>query len=437
MKLSLFTLLPLAMATAVCQTAYAAQRSGFIEDSSLSLTNRNFYFHRNNLNNQGRQNYREEWSHGLILEYRSGYTEGLVGFGIDTYAQQGIKLDSGRGRAGSGLLPIDSGGRAEDNYSEAGGAIKLRLSNSELKYGNQTPLNPVFGAGGARLFTSHANGVQLTSSEWQGLQIDAGHFTSGNDGASSNDDGALKALYAGVETRSVDYIGGTYAPYQNLSVSLYTSKFSDIWRQYYANAKYNHALGNDQALSLDINLYRTRDHGQSLAGQIDNNTWSVAASYALGAHRFTIARQQVDGDEPFDYLGFDQQPGGSIFLANSVQIVDFNAPNERSWQLRYDLDMTSFAIAGLHLMARYVKGDQIDDSRYDGGLHAAYGRYGQDGKRWERNLEARYVVQEGKAKDLSLRVRHSSLRSTEQIAKADTADNNELRVIVEYPLSIF
>jgi imipenem/basic amino acid-specific outer membrane pore len=437
MKLSLWPALPLAITSCLGQVAHAAPDNGFVEDSSLTLTHRNFYFYRNNLNNPGGQNYREEWAHGLMLDYRSGYTQGIVGFGVDAYAQLGLKLDSGRGRTGTGLLPVDSDGRAEDEYSEAGGALKARISKTELKYGNLTPLNPVFGTGSARLFTTYANGFQLTSNELKGLQLDAGHFTSGNDSASTNDDGALKALYAGVETRSVDYLGGSYALSDQLSVSLYGSQFADIWRQYYANANYSYALSENQSLNLDFNLYRTNDYGQRLAGKIDNTTWSLAAAYKVGAHRLTLAYQRVDGDEPFDYLGFDQQPGTSIFLANSVQILDFNAPNERSRQLRYDLDMAPFGVPGLSFMSRYVSGDHIDDSHYDGGPNGAYGRYGSDGKRWERDIEARYVVQEGKAKDLSIRVRQASIRSTAQVARADTTDNNEVRVIIEYPLNIF
>src|SRR6218665_4032474 len=72
------------------------------KDQNLTLTNRNFYFYRNNLNNPGGQNYRDEWAHGIMLDYRSGYTQGTVGFGVDAYAQLGIKLDSGKGRTGTG-----------------------------------------------------------------------------------------------------------------------------------------------------------------------------------------------------------------------------------------------------------------------------------------------------------------------------------------------
>ncbi|HAW61379.1 MAG TPA: outer membrane porin, OprD family, partial [Pseudomonas sp.] len=50
---------------------------------------------------------------------------------------------------------------------------------------------------------------------------------------------------------------------------------------------------------------------------------------------------------------------------------------------------------------------------------------------WERDVEARYVVQTGSFKDLSLRVRQATTRAT-----AFESDLNEVRFIAEYPLSI-
>ncbi|BCD89096.1 hypothetical protein PSm6_55030 [Pseudomonas solani] len=88
-------------------------------------------------------------------------------------------------------------------------------------------------------------------------------------------------------------------------------------------------------------------------------------------------------------------------------------------------------------MTRYISSDGIDDSHYRGGAHAAYGRYGDDGQRWERDIEVRYVVPSGKARDLSLRQRQATLRSSQQVAKADTVDSDEVRLIIEYSLSIF
>lgn len=426
-------LLGLALAGSLAPYAQA----DLVEDSHLTLNTINFFFYRNNLNNPDGQNYRKEWAQGLSLNFSSGYTAGPIGVGVDAYAQLGIRLDSGKGTSGTGLLPIGDDGRAQAEYSEAGGAVKARLSQTVLKFGNLTPMNPVFGTGSARLFTMQANGFQLTSDDLAGLHLDAGHFTSGNDGASTNDSGSIKALFAGVDARSVDYVGGQYTFSDRFSVSLYGSRFADIWQQYYGNANYRWPLADTQSLGLDLNVYRTTDYGKRLAGEIDNTTWSLATRYQNGPHGITLAYQQVDGDEPFDYLGFDQQPGTSIYLANSVQVVDFNAPNERSWQLRYDLDLATFGVPGLSFMTRYISSDGIDDSHYRGGAHAAYGRYGDDGQRWERDIEVRYVVPSGKARDLSLRLRQATLRSSQQVAKADTVDNDEVRLIIEYPLSIF
>ncbi|MNN36408.1 Porin D precursor [compost metagenome] len=54
-----------------------------------------------------------------------------------------------------------------------------------------------------------------------------------------------------------------------------------------------------------------------------------------------------------------------------------------------------------------------------------------DQKRWERDIEVKYVVQSGSMKDLSLRLRQATTRAT-----AFESDLDEVRVIVEYPLAI-
>ncbi len=442
MKLNLSSVCPLLFVGVASPVLMAAEgpTEGFLSAATLTLNQRNFYFHRNLLNNPGGQNYREEWAHGFMLDFASGYTPGTVKFGVDAYAQLGLKLDSGRGRSGTNLMPVDSDGRAEDDFSEAGAALKAKVSDTELKYGSLTPMNPVFGTGNARLFTSTATGFQLTSREIDDLTLDAGHFTAGSAGSSTSADGPLTALYTyGVETRAADYLGAAYAGGNGTSLSFYASRFEDIWKQYYANLGHVFQLSRQDTLGLDFNIYRTTEEGGQKAGAIDNTTWSLSSRYSHGPHSLTLAYQRVHGDEPFDYLGFGFEPGTSIWLANSVQIVDFNAPNERSWQLRYDLDMAAFGVPGLSFMSRYVSGDQIDDSHYDGGPNGgqgAYGNYGTGGKRWERDIELRYVVQGGPAKDLSVRLRQATLRSSAQVAAIDTADNNEIRVILDYPLSL-
>lgn len=427
--------LALAVTAASAQLAVASEQSeatGFADGGKLTLLNKNYYFARDNHAPGAAQSRREEWAHGLLLAYQSGFTQGTVGFGVDLHAAGAVKLDSGRGTSGTGLLPVDSDGRAADNFGFAGGAVKVRVSNTTLKYGDLTPTAPVFSPGTGRIFASTATGFQLTSNEIDQLTVDAGYFTSIRDrNRSLNHDGEITLVYAGaIDSETVSYLGGTYQLTDSLSATLYGSKYEDVWTQYYGNLNYALPLSEGQALSLDFNVYDTRDEGSSLAGDINTTAWSLAAGYSIGAHTFTLAHQQVNGNSPMDYISMDgTNAGDSIYLANSSQWSDFNAPGEKSVQARYDLNMTAYGVPGLNLMARYIKGD-INGAGVDpDGAYAYYAGAAGKGKEWERDLEAKYVVQEGDLKDLSLRVRYAT-------ARGFAGDIDELRVITEYPLDI-
>ena len=439
MQVMKWSVIALAVAAGTTQMAFASSQSeskGFVEDSSLTIKNRNYYFNRDQRNggsNAGGLNgYREEWAHGIMADYASGFTQGTVGFGADAYGFLGLKLDSGKGRRGSGLLPIGSDGRAQDDYSEAGGSVKVRVSDSTLKYGEMYSAAPVFDTGDSRLLPETATGLSLQSTDIAGLSLDAGHFTALNRQNSTNSDGGLGASYGGGNADSIDFVGGWFSANDNLSFGLFASEAEDFWNQYYGNANLNLPISEGQALNFDFNVYKTKDTGSEALGEIDNTIMSLAAAYSMGAHKLTLTHQRVNGDTPFDYIG-----GDSVWVANSVQYSDFNGPGERSYQARYDLNMAEFGVPGLTFMARYITGDDIDGTKADlGGAYfsATNGfAYGANGKHWERDLEAKYVVQSGAAKDLSVRVRNAVHRANDDQGEGDI---NEVRVIVEYPLSV-
>jgi imipenem/basic amino acid-specific outer membrane pore len=151
------------------------------------------------------------------------------------------------------------------------------------------------------------------------------------------------------------------------------------------------------------------------------------STYAQGPHSFSLGYQKVDGDTPFDYV-----TRGAIFISNAVQMSDFNAPNEQSWQARYDLAMKQWGIPGLVLSAAYIRGSQIDGSHVDPRGGYAYLGYGEGGRHWERDLEARYVVQDGKAKGTSFSLRHNLHRGNTAQAELD---GEQIRLAVEYPIT--
>ncbi|CDF82741.1 Porin D [Pseudomonas knackmussii B13] len=439
MKVMKWSAIALAISAATSQLAMAdafvsdqASSKGFIEDSSLNFLVRNYYFNRNNKNGARDQ---RDWSQGFWGNYSSGFTQGTVGFGVDAFGYLGLKLDGGKGYGATQNLPVGDDGEKQDSYGKAGGAIKIRVSKTELKAGDMQPTAPVFAVGGTRLLPQTASGIALMSSEIQGLDVEGGHYYSGTSQDSTNRDGTIWANYAGVEAKSADFIGGKYAFNDQFSASLYGAKLEDIWNQYYVNLNYTLPIADKQSLGFDVNYYNTKDEGKSLAGDITNNTFSLAAAYTLSAHTFTLAFQKVNGNTPFDYIGIgDNNRGGdSIFLANSVQYSDFNGPGEKSWQARYDLNMAEYGVPGLTFMTRYINGKDIDGTKIDPtSPYANYG-YGPDGEHHETNVEAKYVVQSGPAKDLSFRVRQAWHRANSDQAEGDI---DEFRLIVDYPLSV-
>jgi imipenem/basic amino acid-specific outer membrane pore len=443
-----WNLVALAVSVGSSQMALAAavesqsEASGFVEGSSLSLDLKNYYFNRDGKNGGATQ---KDWTQGVLGNFTSGYTQGTVGVGVDAFGYWALRLDGGAGTSGTGNMAVRNDGSPEDEFGTAGAAIKLRVSKTELKFGDMQPSAPVFGAGGTRLIPQTATGFQLLSSEIDGLDLDAGHFTSGNGVTTTNGRHGLNASYASygdaglIDANAVNYVGGKYIVSDALNVSLYGSEFEDVWRQYYGNANYTLPFSADQSLVLDFNLYRTTDEGKAEAGSINNTTWSAQAAYSfLAAHTVTVAFQKVHGDTPFDYVSFgDNGPGDtgdSVFLNNSVQYSDFNGPGEESWQVRYDLNLATYGVPGLSFMTRYVSGDNIDGTKMaEDSPYRGYG-YGADGKHHETDVEAKYVVQNGPIKDMSFRMRQSFHRGNTDQAEGD---NNELRLIVDYPISVF
>ena len=428
---------PLALADSAQSRA-----NGFIEDSTWSVLNRTVYDnreYRHGASNSGARNaykprnerngYAEEWAYGLMGTLQSGFTQGLIGVGVDAHAYLGVKLDSGGGRAGKArLLGLDNDGYPKDDFSRGGAALKLRLSDTVLAYGEQRVKTPVFSSSDSRLLPETATGVFLTSNEFNALKMVAGHFTESTDrNASSHNQGFVVNYSNAVKGDAFDLAGMVYTPSKNLSASLYSSRYQDTWNQQYLGATFSQAIDENRSLSLNFNLYRTTDEGKALSGNIDNTTWSLLSTYAQGPHSFSLGYQKVHGDTPFDYV-----TRGAIFITNAVQLSDFNAPNEQSWQARYDLAMTPWGMPGLVLSAAYVRGSQIDGSHVDPRGGYAYLGYGKGGKHWERDLEARYVVQGGTAKGTIVSLRHNMHRGNTAQAELDT---DQIRLAIEYPLT--
>ena len=434
--------LSLAIFSACCAlstSSYAEEdkKEGFIEGSSFDILNRTYYFNRDDRNGAdapGGAGYSETLAHGIIANFKSGYTQGTVGVGVDAFAMIGINLDTGRGRNGGqssfSMMPVDNNGDTRNAYTKVGGAVKAKAFDTELKIGDVFPTTPVVHFGDSRVLPSSFKGFTLENNSLDKLHLQGGRLHAMSTPNSTSMSEKFTTFYEGtVNSPWLAYLGGDYDVNDNISVSVYGSRLKDAWDQYYFGTALNQPLTDGVNLIAGFNYYNVQDEGKKLLGELNNNIWSAKLGLQFGAHTVTVSHQRNNGDDDFDYL----YQTDSIFLDNSIQYTDFNSPKERSWMVRYDLDMEPYGIPGLSFMTRYGKGTDADYSN----ANYVYMRRDENGnpltnqKRWERDIEVKYIVQSGSFKDTSFRIRQANTRAT-----AYESDLDEFRVIVEYPLSI-
>ncbi|WP_339412954.1 OprD family porin [Pseudomonas sp. EA_35y_Pfl2_R5] len=400
---------------------------GFIEGSSLNVLLRNAYISRDY--KDGRED-KAEWGQAAIGTFSSGFTQGTVGVGVDAFGLYALRLDGGKGRTGAQGIDFfkkGNSGSAADDLSKSGAAVKFRLSSTTLTYGDQMPALPVLSYHNGRLLPESYTGTLITSKEIKGLELNAGRFTAqSRKSAQGRDSGGLK---------SINVLGGSYQFTEQFTAAAYASDVENVLKKQYVNANYVFPTDQDQSLTLDFNGYRTKLEDsyvrQSGATGDDNKIWSLAATYVKGPHSFIIAHQRSSGDSNLGYAfsGYQKDQGrvgdggNTIYLANSFW-SDFNAEDERSWQLGYGLDFSTFGIPGLSYSVAYVRGDNITTSTSEGGT--------------EREIfnQFKYVVQSGTAKDLSVKLRSSVLRVSKKSSEYNVS-GNEVRVFVDYPINVF
>jgi hypothetical protein len=393
----------------------AASDTGFIDGSTASLQLRNFFINRSYSNEGNAQNKSQEWTQSFIFNYRSGFTEGPVGFGVDVLGKWALKLDGGRGTTGT-IIPVRDDGRPADDFGRLGGAAKMRISKTELKYGEFMVDTPVFASDDGRAIPQTFEGGLVTSREVDGLILSAGRF---NRSAARNDDSMEKLTLNQVSGSTGDHFtvaGGDYSlNNKRTTLRAWYGELEDVYNQKYLAVYHNQAITDQLALSAKVQYFWGDEAGSAKAGGVNNKTFSSMFSVLYGAHTFSLGLQKVDGDNGWFKVGNN----AAGILVNDTFNNSYDNPHEKSWQLRYDINMAPYGVPGLSFMTRYLKGTNVKTSQVD------------DGSEYGRESEVAYVVQSGTFKDLSMRWRQSTIRRD-----FGTNEYNENRVIVNYPISL-
>ena len=390
----------------------AAQAAGFVDDAKVNLNLRNYYINRNFVDDSA-QNYAEEWTQNFILDAKSGFTEGTVGFGLDALGLLSIKLDGGRGTAGTQLLPVHDDGRPADDWGRLAVAGKARVSKTELKVGEWMPVLPILRSDDGRSLPQTFRGGQVTSQEIAGLNLYGGQFRQN----SPRNDGSMEDMsFAGGASDRFNFAGGEYTFNDTRTlVGVWYAELEDVYQQRFFNLVHSQPVG-DWVLGANLGYFIGEEDGSALAGDLDNKTAYGLFSAKYGSSTFYVGLQDLSGDSA--WMRVNGTSGGT--LANDSFNNSYDNAEERSWQVRHDFNFAGLGVPGLTLMNRYISGDNV----HVGGI--------DDGEEWGRESELAYVVQSGPLKSLGIKWRNSSLRKDWDGAKSF----DENRLIFNFPLGI-
>lgn len=431
----------LATAGSILMAAPSLATAAFIEDSTANLGFRNLYMNQDTRHNDNTKanKTKEEWAQAIMLDYKSGFTEGTVGFGIDIYAATGIKLDSGPNRTPD-MFPQDTRHNANNDkrsvgsFGKLGGTAKVKVSESVLHVGTLMPRLPILQSNlEGRLLPQVFTGGMVTSNEIEGLTAVLGHIDRVNQRSSSDHERLqMNSQRKGITSRktnkaiadepnklktsnSFDFANLNYKWDDSLTTGYSFARLQDLYKQHMVNAVHLLPLGDKRSLKTDVRLSRSTSDGDY---RVDNKAFSGMMTYNFGFNKLGLGYQKMTGDTGFSYV-----QGADPFLVNYVANRDFAARDEASWQIRHDYNFAGVGIPGLTMFNRYIKGTGADLGRN------ALGKK-KEGREWERDFDISYAFQEGALKNFNVRWRNSTLRSN--VTKS--LDDNRLILAYTLPL---
>ena len=431
----------------------AAKPQGFLEDSKLSLSSRTYYYENDDHSANGIN--QRETVEALKLDYKSGFTQGLIGVGVDAQLIYGLHLDGGPGHhpgTGNSFWPSDSDNSAQDDVARGDANVKFRVSKTELHVGGALfPQMPIMMATDSRSMPQNFDGGMITSREIDNLTLNAGQLEHSTGRASTNST-SLSVAGATEGSNQFRYAGADYKVTKDLTVQYYRANLQDFYTQNFFGLIHVLPLGDDQSFKTDLRYFSSSSDGKNSSGtagyafnnnggyakhanEVDNVTWSTMFTYQLGGSKFMLGYQSVSDDGGFVMLNqgnvtnngkslatngsnSEDNGGTSFYLYTNSVIGSFIRAGEDTSFGQYTYDFARVGVPGLSAFVSYLRGDNIKDKTLNGVNHTE----------WERDAGVDYVFQSGYLKGFGTTLRTGSYHA----GGTGVANQDQTRLIFNY-----
>lgn len=417
----------------------ASATADFLRDGKATLAYKNYYYNNDNRDGAAAPSKVAEWAQGFTFDYKSGFTDGKVGYGLDALALVGTKLDSGKGRhLGSSMIPTDGDDRGVTEWSRFGLTGKVKVSKSEIRYGTLRPNLPVILTNDARVLTQTYEGGQLNFRELENVVVTAGRINRATSRASTDRTG-LAVTGGTKESNNFSFAGFDWNPTKQIKAQYYYGGLEDYYTQHFFGLVHDLPLGEGQSLKTDLRYFDTSSSGQNSRGvsgygvsgytkngdgEIDNQTWSATITYTNSGHSILAGYQSISDGSNFPQLAQGSLPGkgsvgSTLYIYTDRLIQSFNRAGEQTKYAQYGYDFVALGVPGLQASLMYLQGTGIKTLS------------GSEQSEWERDIALDYVIQSGALKGVAFAWRNG--KSHSEVSR----NQDQNRLIISYTLPIF
>lgn len=398
-----------AVAVAVAVSALGMSQfaaADFVKDSKLSLDLRNYYFAQDT--DGGAEG--GQWGQAFMLNYKSGFTEGAVGVGVDLFGAAAYKLADHGDQQTAMLFERYSVDESADRLNKGGATLKARAGKTTGYLGALRPVTPVLVSNDARMLPQLFEGAMLTNQDVAGLTLTAAHLTKVS--LRDEDQWIDNSDEFGGE---FSLLGADYKVMDGLTAQYYFGQLHNTYKQHFAGLKYSAAVGAGK-LGADLRYFNTSEDGDGNGRanpRNDNKLWSALVNYSIAGHTFGFGYQDLSGD-----TGFGQLSNSNYLISERMIGSGLMArPDENVMLVSYGFDFGTVGVKGLSASVIHQQGD------YD--LAAA-----KDRTEKETDLVIGYTIPEGQFKGLGARLMHGMYSGD------DNADIDQTRFIVNYSIPL-
>ena len=263
------------------------------EEQYLQINLKNAYIDRNytdaNIENIG------SWSQAVSTFYRSPYSDTTVGIGVDVSAQYALRLSQDKHISDS-VLPFDTEKQEQErHFLKYGATLKAKYQEHEIRIGELWNSIPIIAVDSSRQLLSSHLGMQYQGQWTPKLKIEGGYIA---EVSPRNEEEfrkiAIKNANGLHESDGLSYVDLKYQLSPLLNVEYFYGNVENLFDQHYLGLSYKWLTKLD--IQTDAKVFVSQDSGDTLAGEIDNQSYALINKVNMGNHRVALGYQQMEGD---------------------------------------------------------------------------------------------------------------------------------------------